>query len=86
MLGESNRNVEALLGKRLSSATTDATEWLREYLEAGPVAVDQVLSNGSKAGHAKRTLERAKTALGVKAERKGGVGGQGHWIWTLPTR
>lgn len=36
------------------------------------------------AGVSWRTLQRAKTALGVQHRRVGGIAGDGHWVWYLP--
>jgi hypothetical protein len=35
------------------------------------------------AGISPRTLDRAKTALGVRSEREGGIADEGQWFWRL---
>lgn len=57
----------------------EATEWLRDRLENGPVPVKELKKEAIAAGVTWRTLERAKSSAGVRA-RKRGMGG---WIWEL---
>jgi len=59
----------------------DATEWLADFLRSGPVASTEVIENSKKAGFAKRTLDRAKGGLGVRALKQA-FGGP--WFWALP--
>jgi putative DNA primase/helicase len=63
-------------------ARQQAQEWLRETLEDGPIAVVELRKAANAAGLAWRTLERAKAAIGAKAERHGF---QGSYSWKLPT-
>jgi hypothetical protein len=83
IIGDSDRDVESLLEKRSSSAGSDAKAWLAQYLAAGPVLAETLFKDGREAGHSKRTVERAKKALGVKSDREGGIGGSGRWFWSL---
>jgi len=57
--------------------------FLREQLQAGPREVEELLHAALERGVTKRTLERAKKVLGVKATRQG-FGAGGGWFWKLP--
>jgi len=59
----------------------EATAWLRETLDAGPVAAKELKKLAKADGLSLRTLERAKAKLGVVAcpEHFGGP-----WVWKLP--
>ncbi len=59
----------------------EAAAFLAALLANGPVAVKVLEKEAHGAGHAWRTIERAKHQLGVKAEKKGLTGG---WFWALP--
>lgn len=60
---------------------SQAAEWLRELLKAGPLESAKVKDEGKAAGYAWRTLHRAKDELGIRPyrERFGG-----NWTWKLP--
>lgn len=61
----------------------EAADWLREVLSDGPASAKEVQRWANEAGHAWRTVRRAKEGIGViveKAEFKGG------WRWSLPTK
>jgi putative DNA primase/helicase len=60
-----------------------ADEWLRELLAAGPALVRDIQAAARAAGLVWRTIERAKTRLGVKAALLG-YGPAGRWQWRLP--
>jgi putative DNA primase/helicase len=62
------------------SALEDAKGFLLAMLADGPVAAKQIKQEASEAGHAERTLKRAKSALGIIAS-KGGL--LEHWAWSL---
>ncbi len=64
-------------------ALADAEAFLRDLLASGPVDTDRVKAEARKAGVAERTLWRAKTLLGVRAQ-KSGFGDTGRWRWALP--
>ena len=66
------------------SALKEAMEILREVLGEGPADGKRVQREASEAGITDRTLRRAKTALGVKSKREGGLGPAGRWVWSLP--
>lgn len=58
-----------------------ATRWLRGLLEPGPVARKAVEEAADAAGHAWRTIERAKKEVGAEAFQPKGAQG---WTWRLP--
>jgi hypothetical protein len=60
---------------------TEARDWLRQKLLAGPVPQDQIKAGAEQKGIAWRTLRRAKDSLRVKSHKSGIVGG---WYWELP--
>jgi putative DNA primase/helicase len=60
-----------------------ATDFLRAELRAGPRESEELLGAAREQGISKRTLERAKSMLGVKSDRDG-FGPEGHWYWSLP--
>jgi hypothetical protein len=81
MMGESDHDVEALLRTTRTTARSDATAWLEQALAAGPMPVEWIQAASQEQGHAWRTIERAKSELGVVTERVGGIGGDGRWQW-----
>ena len=60
---------------------SDAAEWLCSELSHGPVLTNDLQSRSRAAGHAWRTVRRAKDQIGVRAKRTG-VGGK--WQWWHP--
>lgn len=58
-----------------------ARAWLAHTLASGPVPAAEVQAAAAAAGHAMRTVERARLALGVVAT-KGAM--RGGWVWALP--
>jgi len=60
----------------------DAVTFLRDLLRNGPVSSKQVMADAKANGIAQRTLWRAKSALGIVAERSKGQ--TGAWFWMLP--
>jgi hypothetical protein len=60
-----------------------ADEWLRELLADGPALVRDLQAAARAAGLVWRTIERAKTRLGVRAALLG-YGPAGRWQWRLP--
>jgi putative DNA primase/helicase len=69
-------------------ARADAEEFLRDLLADGPQPVTEIQLEAEDAGIAWRTLNRAKKAIGVAAERHAecerGFGAAGRWYWRLP--
>jgi putative DNA primase/helicase len=62
----------------------EAEQWLKEVLARGPQPAAKLREAAKGAGIAKRTLDRAKTAVGVQSE-KAGFGLESGWTWSLPT-
>lgn len=60
---------------------TEAAEWLVVELSAGPQLTTDLQSKAKQAGHAWRTVRRAKDELGVKPKHDGI---SGKWRWVLP--
>ncbi len=65
------------------SERQDACDWLREVLADGPVPAKDLKRWASDAGHAWRTVERAKKAAGVVPRKSTFAGG---WRWGLETK
>lgn len=86
-MGEANITTTKLLGDMQDDqdrgAMTEAREWLHEMLRNGPRSSSEIKKDAAKDQIATRTLERAKSALGVKAHRDG-YGPNGKWVWSLP--
>ncbi len=79
---------DALGGERPESgggALDEATDWLRDTLVGGPVPAADVKAAAKRDGIAARTLDRAKSALGVRATREG-YASDGRWVWAMPLR
>jgi hypothetical protein len=66
-----------------AGARAEAESWLRDALEAGAQRSRDIYRAGREAGIAPRTLERAKTALHVRAHREG-FGPGAVYYWELP--
>jgi putative DNA primase/helicase len=62
------------------SEKEDAEQFLISLLADGPVSVRQVKADAAGAGHAWRTVERAKKSLGAEAVKAGLKEG---WVWRL---
>lgn len=71
---------EAAADPEERDALSDATTFLRDLLEDGPVGARQIKADGDAAGHAWRTLHRAADRLGVERKKAGMKGG---WVWGL---
>jgi putative DNA primase/helicase len=63
------------------SAKDEAAHFLRTLLADGPVDASQIYREAKEAGHAQRTLFRAKQELRVEAVRDGHTR---KWAWRLP--
>lgn len=74
---------DAERGNAEPNAIDAATEWLRESLAAGPMPADDVQAGAKAESFSRRTLTRAKAALGVKSTRQG-FGNGSRWVWSLP--
>lgn len=62
------------------SEKEDAEQFLVSLLADGPVPVKQIKADAAGAGHAWRTVERAKKSLGIEAVK---VGVKEGWVWRL---
>lgn len=62
-------------------ALSEAKDWLFDFLLDGPRAVTDVKKSGAEAGHALRTIRRAKQSLKVLARKSSLKGG---WEWFNP--
>jgi putative DNA primase/helicase len=66
----------------------EAEQFLRDTLAAGPVAAADVKREAIAAGLSWATVRRAQNRLGIRpsrhAESGDGLGGCGHWYWSLP--
>jgi hypothetical protein len=65
------------------TAEDEAVDFLRSFLEGGEASAEEARRRARAAGFSDRTLDRAKSRLGIKARRKG-YGQDGKWIWALP--
>jgi hypothetical protein len=61
----------------------EAANFLLAELAKGPRPVREVRKTAREAGISDRTLDRAKTVVGVEAHRVGGAASAGHWEWSL---
>ncbi len=88
--GLSEMTSAALLARDASDddrgALDEAREWLADALVEGPRTAKDMQHDARAAGIAAATLRRAQRALGVQVRRTGGVGGAGHWEWSLPSK
>lgn len=72
VLGDNGPHEEGVLA--------ETREWLANELAGGPVAKKQIMADAKQEGFSPATLRRAKTDLGVIAEK---AGFQGPWYWRL---
>lgn len=82
--GTLNITADALLKSQVaatgrSSALEEAMAFLREWLNAGPVAATAIRAAADQAGHRWRTVEKAKKKLGVRSSKT-----PDGWVWRLP--
>jgi hypothetical protein len=87
-LGEVDQNADELLrssadGDELSRIN-EATTWLRDTLKEGPLTAREILTMARRDGIAERTLERAKSRLGILSQKEDGLP-NGKWMWLLPS-
>jgi hypothetical protein len=85
--GESQHSAQSLLvqpeSEEESNALADAKNFLTEFLKDGPRKAGDAMREARCAGISKRTLQRAKAALGTKSN-KSGIGEGQHWEWQIP--
>lgn len=63
------------------SALGEAKAWLRDLLTDGPRPAKEVEAAAREAGHALKTVKRAKRALKVQSAK---IGRDGRWYWLPP--
>lgn len=84
--GESKHRAAALLAvpddSESRGAVEEAAEFLKSFLEDGPVAVTEVRRKAKSAGLSERTIDRAKKLVGIRA-RRDGFGKGSTWMWEL---
>jgi len=69
---------------RMRSAGTEAEEFLKEVLAAGPIPQKEVKGPADGHGLSRATVRRASKRLGVNAQREStGTSGTGRWVWFL---
>jgi hypothetical protein len=73
--------MQANANKSSPSARDGAKKFLTDILASGPMLQSEIQDAAEGNGIAKRTLERAKRELGIKAEKDGTAG---RWSWRLP--
>ena len=83
--GTSDLSAQAMLASEQANSETlpieEAKDFLREVLMNGPTPQKEVWKEAHQAGIAERTLQRAKSSLGV-VSRKDGFSRQ--WVWSFP--
>jgi hypothetical protein len=86
-LGESPHSAQVVASssaRREEHSALQAAQYvLFSLLSEGPLAAREVISLAAQAGVAKRTLDRAKSALDVRVRRIGS-GRNSRWQWELP--
>jgi len=84
--GESTHSAAALLAVpeegESRNTVEEAGEFLESILEDGPVSAAEAQRKAKSAGFKKRTVDRAKKLIGVKA-RRSGFGKGSEWMWEL---
>lgn len=79
--GPTDVEADDLLASREDwTARDDAAEFLAAELAGGAVSATEIRKRGDEAGHAWRTIRRAKDKLGVRSVKQG----TGGWTWELP--
>jgi hypothetical protein len=72
---------ETTAGPEERDAVGEAEDWLGKLLNDGPVDSKEIPTAAKQSGIAWRTVERAKTRLGVKSRKRDYAAG---WWWSLP--
>ena len=70
-----------LNGTTKPGAVRSPRDFLRDLLSAGPMCAADVFKDADSNGYSKGQMHRAKSALGVLAEKLSMRGG---WEWSLP--
>ncbi len=86
--GTSGRRADDIIRPRPSDGSAEggaAVALLRGHLAGGPTAASDIRADAEGRGISWRTVERAKSSLGVVARKVGRPGDAGqHWEWRLP--
>jgi len=69
---------------RQGQARYRASDFLTDQLAAGPVPAAEIERLAAVQGLSKRTLDRARGEIGVRAQKLGGPGDPGQWVLSLP--
>jgi len=83
-LGECDATPEDIMNYNASKSREDkskideAADFLTDLLAEGDVAATEAMELANEMGISKRTLERARAAIDVKAKRV-----DGHWVWGM---
>ncbi len=86
-MGETDISAQTLVDgtvTKMDGAFTQAKEFIREVLANGSVPASEVFLLAEQHGHAKKTLSRAATKLGVKKKQFHEDGKIKGWLWSLP--
>jgi len=67
---------------RQAPARDEAEEFLRDLLETGPMATDDIKAEAKDAGISWSTIRRAKEAIGARPRKIGFA--DARWFWALP--
>jgi hypothetical protein len=70
-----------MIDEHAQGALAEARDWLRTFMADGPRSASTVETEAAAAGLSWATVRRAKTALGIRAQKQGMSGG---WMWVLP--
>ncbi len=67
-------------------ALAAAQDWLRDFLAEGPQPQREIMSAADAFCHSRKTVRRAKAALGIESRKMGGTDGRkgAQWFWHLP--
>ena len=68
--------------KKAAPRTTEAIEWLTEFLKGGSKYANEVSDAAEEEGISGGTLKNAKRKLKVEVYKDSGQGGR--WLWKLP--
>jgi putative DNA primase/helicase len=72
---------EAILDADEITPRREAEDFMLDFLMDGPKPAKEIRDAARDAGHAPRTVARAKAALGIASVKNSMTGG---WVWSLP--
>jgi hypothetical protein len=82
--GSSQLTLETILTEEVDSREDEAKLFLETRLSNGPVKAALLYTEAENNDIKKRTLQRAKNALGINVYKGGGF--KAPWMWELPTK